>query len=49
MPRNAKAFGTPIFNHQAVNFRLADMATQIEAARQLVLHARRCATPASLV
>ncbi len=33
------SFGTPIFNHQAVNFRLADMATQIEAARQLVLHA----------
>ncbi|MFP5411583.1 MAG: acyl-CoA dehydrogenase family protein, partial [Gammaproteobacteria bacterium] len=25
--------------HQAVNFRLADMATRIEAARQLILHA----------
>ena len=34
-----ESFGTAIFNHQAVNFRLADMATQIEAARQLVLHA----------
>lgn len=33
------AFGRPIFEHQAVNFRLADMATRIEAARQLVLHA----------
>jgi len=33
------AFGKPIFEHQAVNFRLADMATQIEAARSLVLHA----------
>jgi alkylation response protein AidB-like acyl-CoA dehydrogenase len=33
------AFGQPIFEHQAVNFRLADMATRIEAARQLILHA----------
>jgi alkylation response protein AidB-like acyl-CoA dehydrogenase len=33
------SFGQPIFEHQAVNFRLADMATQIEAARCLVLHA----------
>ena len=33
------SFGQPIFDHQAVNFRLADMATQIEAARSLVLHA----------
>ena len=33
------AFGQPIFAHQAVQFRLADMATQIEAARQLVHHA----------
>ncbi|MCM5571493.1 acyl-CoA dehydrogenase family protein [Burkholderiaceae bacterium FT117] len=33
------AFGQPIFDHQAVNFRLADMATRIEAARQLILHA----------
>ncbi len=34
-----ETFGRPIFEHQAVNFRLADMATQIEAARQLVLYA----------
>ena len=34
-----ETFGKPIFEHQAVNFRLADMATQIEAARQLVLYA----------
>ena len=34
-----KAFGSPIFQHQAVQFRLADMATQVEAARQLILHA----------
>jgi butyryl-CoA dehydrogenase len=33
------AFGKPIFEHQAVNFRLADMATQIEVARQMVWHA----------
>jgi butyryl-CoA dehydrogenase len=33
------AFGQPIFNHQAVQFRLADMATQIEVARQMIHHA----------
>lgn len=33
------AFGKPIFEHQAVQFRLAEMATKIEAARQLVRHA----------
>ncbi|MEN9544299.1 MAG: hypothetical protein RLZZ598_1132 [Pseudomonadota bacterium] len=33
------AFGQPIFKHQAVQFRLAEMATQIEAARQLIWHA----------
>ena len=32
-------FGKPIFEHQAVQFRLADMATRIEAARQLTHHA----------
>ena len=37
--REREAFGQPIFNHQAVQFRLADMATQIEAARQLIRHA----------
>ena len=34
-----ESFGKPLFEHQAVNFRLADMATQIEAARQLAHHA----------
>ncbi len=34
-------FGKPIADHQAVAFRLADMDTQIEAARQLVLNAAR--------
>jgi butyryl-CoA dehydrogenase len=32
-------FGKPLIEHLAVNFRLADMATGIEAARQLYLHA----------
>ena len=34
-----KAFGVELVQHQAVAFRLADMATQIEAARQLIYHA----------
>lgn len=34
-----EAFGKPIIQHQAVAFRLADMATRLEAARQLCLHA----------
>ena len=33
------AFGVPIFEHQAMQHKLADMATQIEAARQLIWHA----------
>lgn len=33
------AFGKPIFEHQALQFRLGEMATQIEAARQLIHHA----------
>lgn len=37
--REREAFGVPLTDHQAVAFRLADMATQVEAARQLVLHA----------
>ena len=37
--RDREAFGTPIIDHQAVRFRLADMATRIESARQLTLHA----------
>ncbi len=37
--RQREAFGVPIIEHQAVSFRLADMATRLEAARQLVWHA----------
>jgi alkylation response protein AidB-like acyl-CoA dehydrogenase len=37
--RERATFGKPIDNHQAVNFRLADMATEIEVARQMVWHA----------
>ena len=37
--KQRESFGQPIFNHQAVGFRLAEMATQIEAARALTLHA----------
>ena len=37
--KQRESFGQPIFQHQAVQFRLADMATQIEAARQLIWHA----------
>lgn len=37
--RDRQSFGKPIVEHQAVGFRLADMATELEAARQLVLHA----------
>jgi len=36
-----KSMGKVLAEHQAVNFRLADMATQVEAARQLYLHAAR--------
>ena len=39
--RQRVAFGVPISEHQAVAFRLADMATELEAARQLVLYAAR--------
>jgi butyryl-CoA dehydrogenase len=37
--KERQSFGTAIFNHQAVGFRLADCATRIEAARQLIWHA----------
>ncbi len=37
--KERESFGSAIFNHQAVGFRLADCATQIEAARQLIWHA----------
>ena len=50
-----RSFGKTLIEHQAVNFRLADMATGIEAARQLYLHAaalrdagRRCLKEASM-
>jgi alkylation response protein AidB-like acyl-CoA dehydrogenase len=36
------SMGKPIMEHQAVGFRLADLATQLEAARQMVLHAAAC-------
>ncbi|MFT4792183.1 MAG: alkylation response protein AidB-like acyl-CoA dehydrogenase [Paracoccaceae bacterium] len=39
--RERQTFGKPIFDHQAVQFRLADMDTQIEAGRQMVLNAAR--------
>ena len=37
--RDRESFGKPIIEHQALNFRLADMATRIEVARQMVWHA----------
>lgn len=50
-----QAFGTAIVNHQAVQFRLADMATKVTVARQMVLHAaslrdagRPCLTEAAM-
>ena len=53
--RERETFGKPIAEHQAIAFKLAEMATQIEAARQLYLHAARlkaagenCAREASM-
>ena len=53
--RERTSFGKPIIEHQALNFRLADMATEIEVARQMVWHAaalrdagRPCLTEASM-
>ncbi|HOB65128.1 acyl-CoA dehydrogenase family protein [Ottowia sp.] len=37
--KEREAFGTAIINHQAVAFRLAECATKLEAARQLIWHA----------
>lgn len=37
--KQRETFGQPIFQHQAVQFQLAEMATQLEAARQLIRHA----------
>lgn len=53
--RERKSFGKLIIQHQAVGFRLADLAARLEAAQQLVLHAaalkdagRPCLTEASM-
>src|SRR5581483_5482713 len=37
-----EAFGKPIWQHQSIGNYLADMATRLTAARQLVLYAARC-------
>jgi butyryl-CoA dehydrogenase len=37
--RERRSMGKALIEHQAISFRLADMATGIEAARQLYLHA----------
>jgi len=39
--KERRSMGKTLIEHQAVNFRLAEMATQVEAARQLYLHAAR--------
>lgn len=53
--KQRESFGKAIIGHQAVAFRLAEMATRIEASRQLVLHAaalrsagRSCLVEASM-
>jgi alkylation response protein AidB-like acyl-CoA dehydrogenase len=53
--KDRKSFGKPIIDHQAVGFRLADLATRLEAARQMVLAAAElkdagepCLTQASM-
>jgi hypothetical protein len=53
--KDRTSFGQPIFQHQAVQFKLADMATQIEVARQMIHHAaalkdagRRCLKEAAM-
>ncbi|MDD2061214.1 acyl-CoA dehydrogenase [Pseudomonas sp. GD03860] len=37
--RERQSFGKPLIEHQAVAFRLADMATRVAVARQMVQHA----------
>ncbi len=37
--RTRETFGKPIDQHQAISFKLSEMATQVEASRQLYLHA----------
>jgi alkylation response protein AidB-like acyl-CoA dehydrogenase len=39
--RERKSMGKTLIEHQAINFRLADMATGVEAGRQMYLHAAR--------
>ena len=39
--KERQSFGKPLIEHQAIGFRLAEMATKVEAARQLYLHAAR--------
>ena len=39
--RERETFGVPIAKHQAIQFKLADMATQVEAARLMTLRAAR--------
>jgi alkylation response protein AidB-like acyl-CoA dehydrogenase len=53
--KEREAFGKPIIEHQAVSFRLADMATQVDAARLMVWRAAQmkdagmpCLTEASM-
>jgi len=53
--RERRAFGVALFDHQGVAFRLADLATRLEAATALVLHAaalkdagERCLKEASM-
>ncbi|TAK16290.1 MAG: acyl-CoA dehydrogenase [Rhizorhabdus sp.] len=53
--KDRRSMGKPIIEHQAVGFRLADLATRLEAARLMVLHAagvkdmgRPCLTEASM-
>jgi len=40
--QDRESFGKPIWKHQSIGNYLADMATKLTAARQLVLHAARC-------
>lgn len=53
--KERSAFGNPIADYQSISFKLAEMATQIEAARQLIFHAAQlkdqglpCLTQASM-
>lgn len=53
--KTREQFGKPIINHQGVGFKLADMATRIEATKQLVYHAaelknegKKCAKESSM-